>query len=84
MKAKVRINVPQDEFQLLKRNVGVIALNPQELPQKGLSEEKQVELWEKIRPYCPIAFRDDLCPKPQDDLIECQKFKGNSRKECTK
>ncbi|CAG8725367.1 14665_t:CDS:1, partial [Ambispora leptoticha] len=70
MRAKVRIDDPWDEFQLLKRNVNVIALNPQELQPKGLPEEKQVELWEKIRPYCPVAFRDELCPKPQNDLFE--------------
>ncbi|CAG8604675.1 7479_t:CDS:2 [Racocetra fulgida] len=36
----------------------------------GLSEEKQVDLWDKIRPYCPIAFHDELCPKPQDNVLE--------------
>ncbi|CAG8801302.1 2349_t:CDS:1, partial [Racocetra fulgida] len=85
MRAKVRIDDPWDEFQLLKRNVNVIALNPQELQPKGLPEEKQVELWEKIRPYCPVAFRDELCPKPQNDLFErVRNLKGNRAKEAQK
>ncbi|CAG8700354.1 15645_t:CDS:2, partial [Racocetra fulgida] len=41
-----------------------------ELPLKGLPEEKQVDLWNNIHPYCPIAFHDKFCLKPDDDIVK--------------
>ncbi|CAG8737137.1 3843_t:CDS:1, partial [Racocetra fulgida] len=70
MKAKIKATDPWDEFQLLKPNADARSLNPQELEPKGLSEEKQVDLWNNIRQYCPIVYRDKFCSKPSDDLIE--------------
>ncbi|CAG8578385.1 4906_t:CDS:2, partial [Cetraspora pellucida] len=70
-----------DEFKLLKLNVNAESLNPQELLPKGLSEEKQVDIWNNIRPYCPIAFHNKFCSKPSDDLIERV---GNRKRACAK
>ncbi|CAG8482508.1 16116_t:CDS:2 [Cetraspora pellucida] len=70
-----------DEFKLLKPNVNAESLNPQELLPKGLSEEKQVDIWNNILPYCPIAFCDKFCSKPSDDLIERV---GNRKRACAK
>ncbi|CAG8789882.1 7971_t:CDS:2, partial [Racocetra fulgida] len=60
IRAKIRLNDPWDEFSLLKPNVNI----------GSLAKEKQVDLWKNISPYCPIAFRNKLCPKLDDNLIE--------------
>ncbi|CAG8652387.1 14729_t:CDS:2, partial [Racocetra fulgida] len=69
-RSEIKTTDPWDEFQLLKPNANARSLNPQELAPKSLSEEKQVDLWNNIRPYCPIVFRDKFCSKPSNDLIE--------------
>ncbi|CAG8556568.1 16283_t:CDS:2, partial [Racocetra fulgida] len=51
------------EFQLLKKIADPYKFNAwnfQILPSKGLSDKKQVGLWEKICEYCPIEFQDEL------------------------
>ncbi|CAG8658059.1 1019_t:CDS:2, partial [Racocetra fulgida] len=68
--AKVRATDPWDEFKLIKQYVDINQLNPRILPQKGLLAEKQVDLWKNIGPYCPIAFRNKLCSKLPDSVIE--------------
>ncbi|CAG8703297.1 3420_t:CDS:2 [Racocetra fulgida] len=63
IRAKIRVNDPWDEFQLLKKKADPHSLNPwtiRELLPRGLSEEKQVDLWKKIREYCPTEFQDKL------------------------
>ena len=40
------------------------------LPAPGLKPIKQVELWKKWGQYIPEDERDELCPKPTDDVIK--------------
>ena len=37
---------------------------------QGISEIKQVELFTKWREFVPEEYRDIMCPKPDDDIIE--------------
>ena len=50
----------------------------------GLREIKQVDLYEKWGPLVPLEFRDEICPKPSDKIInsvkEERKTKRNIRK----
>ncbi|CAG8496743.1 10015_t:CDS:2 [Cetraspora pellucida] len=49
---------------------------------KDLLEQKQFELWDKIRKYCPAEFQNILCPKPSDDVINrAKKQKGANTKK---
>ena len=34
---------------------------------------KQVELYRKWRPLVPEEFRDEICPKPSDQILEIVK-----------
>ena len=36
----------------------------------GLREIKQVELYSKFRKFVPEEFRDEICPKPSDHVLE--------------
>jgi len=36
----------------------------------GLREIKQVELYTKFRKFVPEEFRDEICPKPSDHVLE--------------
>ncbi|CAG8683796.1 15390_t:CDS:2, partial [Cetraspora pellucida] len=82
MRAKIRVKDSWDEFQLLKKDANPVNLSPQKLPSKGLSEEKQVDFWNKIHPYCPTEFQDKLCPRPTDDVVKrIGKLKGDRAKE---
>jgi hypothetical protein len=40
------------------------------LPAPGLKPIKQVELWKKWGPFIPEDEREELCPKPPDDIIK--------------
>ncbi|CAG8700362.1 4303_t:CDS:2, partial [Dentiscutata heterogama] len=55
-------------LDLLKQNIHIESLYPQELLPKGLPEEKQIDLWNNIHPYCLIAFCDKYCLKPDKDM----------------
>ena len=40
-----------------------------QLTAPGLQEIKMVELWKKWGKFVPLEFREELCPKPSDDVI---------------
>ena len=40
---------------------------------RGLKEEKQHDLYTKVRPYVPGPYQDILCPKPDSYLMEVVK-----------
>ena len=37
---------------------------PQRIEPRGLSDERQWYLYERIRPFCSYAHRDTVCPEP--------------------
>ena len=39
---------------------------PEKIIPAGLSRDRQVYLYEKIREFVPEKHRDDVCPKPSD------------------
>lgn len=41
-----------------------------QLTAPGLKEIKMVELWKKWGKFVPLEFREELCPKPSDDVIK--------------
>ena len=45
----------------------------------GLPEMKQVDLYFKFRPFVPDEYKDNICPKPPDDVI--QRIQGQSNKK---
>ena len=47
---------------------------------KGLSEQKQCEMYFKWRPLIPAEYREALCPRPSDEVIERhRKYKEEKR-----
>jgi hypothetical protein len=48
----------------------LLTQQPATLFAPDLREIKQVELYMKYRPLIPQMYRDELCPKPSDQVIE--------------
>ena len=40
------------------------------IPAPGLKEIKQVELYSKFRRFVPDEFKDIICPKPSDEILD--------------
>jgi hypothetical protein len=59
----------------------LMATELESLPAPGLREIKQVELYTKYRPLVPEMYRDELCPKPSDEILKrIAKQKDDKRK----
>jgi hypothetical protein len=43
------------------------------LPFKGIPEFKQVQLYRNYRKFIPAEFKDEICPKPSDEVLKRQK-----------
>jgi hypothetical protein len=48
----------------------------------GLREIKQVELWKKYRPLVPEEYRDELCPRPSQEILDGEKKRKNAKSKC--
>ena len=44
-------------------------LSPVSLQRPGIKPIKQVELYKNWRPFIPREYRDEICPKPSDEVI---------------
>ena len=55
-------------------------------PEPGISEQKQLDLFEKWRKFVPDEFQDIICPEPNNDLTERvkEKLKEKNRKNYSK
>jgi len=84
MLAKTNTNSEWTTFNLLKKDTQKnfeVIINLQPLPNKGLNIEKQKDLYDKVRKFIPTAYRDEICPKPDDSTIqEVKDLKNNRRK----
>ena len=58
--------------------------NPILLDSTGLRYLKQVHLYTKWRCIVPYEYRDELCPKPRDEVISNVKQKRQSKKNSKK
>jgi hypothetical protein len=48
----------------------------------GLKEIKQVELYSKFRKFVPHQFRDEICPRPPEEILEnIRKSRSEKAKE---
>ena len=56
---------------------------PKNITPPGLKAIKQVELYKKWGPVVPEEYRDEICPKPSDYILELVK-KGRSQKNALK
>jgi hypothetical protein len=45
----------------------------------GIKPIKQVELYKKWRPFVPHQFRDQICPRPTDEVLEAVRNEKNSK-----
>jgi hypothetical protein len=62
-------------FEEIQKNV------LQTLKPPGLRPIKQVDLYEKFRPYVPRQYWDKTCPKPSDEVLESvRKERADKRK----
>jgi hypothetical protein len=52
---------------------------PTILPRPGIKPIKQVELYKKWRPFVPAQFRDEICPRPSDEVLNSVKNDRNSK-----
>ncbi len=50
-----------------RQNLPSHVLNP--LPTPGLKEIKQVEMYAKIQKFVPHEYRDEICPRPTDEVF---------------
>jgi hypothetical protein len=41
-----------------------------QIPAPGLREIKQVEMYSKFRKFVPVEFRDEICPRPSQQVLE--------------
>ena len=57
---------------------------PQVLTPPGLKPIKQVELYTKWRPVVPEEFRDHICPKPPDHVLELVKKQKAEKQKAKK
>jgi hypothetical protein len=46
------------------------------LPWPGIKPIKYVELYKKWRPFVPHQFREEICPRPSDEVIASVKMIG--------
>jgi hypothetical protein len=66
-----------------RNNLGVQL--PKKMIAPGLREVKLVELYTKYRPLIPEQFRDELCPKPSDEVLgNISKQRNDKQKARTK
>ena len=49
------------------------------LPSPGIKPIKQVELYKKWWPFIPSQFRDEICPRPSDEVIASVKNDRNKK-----
>jgi hypothetical protein len=49
------------------------------LPRPGIKPIKQVELYKKWRPFVPHQFREEICPRPSDEVIASVKNDRNNK-----
>ena len=49
-----------------------------------MREIKQVDLYEKWGPLVPLEFRDEICPKPSDKIINSVKEESKTKKNIRK
>jgi hypothetical protein len=59
-----KVSISEEERLLLLRTV-----EPDMLPRPGLRGIKQMELYTNYRKLVPDEFRDELCPKPSDEVM---------------
>ena len=59
-----KVSISEEERLLLLRT-----LEPEILPRPGLRGIKQMELFTNYRKLVPEEFRDELCPKPSDEVM---------------
>lgn len=53
--------------------------NIQVLPRPGVKPIKQVELYKKWRPFIPVQYREEICPRPSDEVIASVKSERNKK-----
>jgi hypothetical protein len=61
------------------RDAELLNRTPNVIPSSGIKPIKQVELFKKWRQYVPVQFRDSICPKPTDDVLESVRVDRNLR-----
>jgi len=54
------------------------------LQKKGLNIEKQKDLYDKVRKFVPDQYKDQICPKPPDNIVEDVRNLKRKRKERVK
>jgi hypothetical protein len=91
IKAPPTVILPDDQYQ---RNDVLLRIRQKSmkddvysmtmLPRPGLRAIKQVELYEKYRPYVPDEFKDETCPEPPPEVMEKHKKDKKEREQTRK
>ena len=80
---KVHSKAPETAVNISKSNE-FSSLMPQIIVPPGMSRERQVYLYEKIRPYCSSDTMDLTCPKPpMDPNPNLTEKAGKSQRKCS-
>ena len=67
------------------RSVLIETYTMERLNVPGIRDIKQVELWKNWRQYVPDPYKDSICPKPTEDVLEkIKREKSKKQQEKTK
>ncbi len=86
VQTKSNLNDEWNDFSLIKKNVSIAqVVHPIEslksLPFIGISSEKKVDFYDKVRAFVPNEFRESLCPKPsEEERVNVKNIKAKKRK----
>ena len=58
------------DYWIKKVISGIINDIPTTLEPTGLAELKQIQLFTKWRKFVPDKFKDNICPKPPNELFQ--------------
>jgi hypothetical protein len=67
------------DFGELAREEALLQLKPLLLKAPGIPAIKRCELYNKYRPLVPAPFRDVICPKPPQEILDNQKKIKNEK-----
>jgi hypothetical protein len=82
IKLKESIGSDWISYNILKENIEQTKAYLKNLSFKrcvppGLTDIKQLDLYEKVRKYVPDEYKDNLCPKPSNDVM----IRGKNKKK---
>lgn len=67
VKCREFVDEGTSSHEIFDSTLDVSGISFGKLESEGLSQQRRLYLYEKIRPYCVDSMKDDLCPLPQTE-----------------